>query len=296
MPLLQGSITALTTPFAESGLIDLNAWRAQIDLQINAGSSGVVVAGSTGEAVNLSDEEFCQLIELASIRIGNRAVLLAGTGMSSTAKTIRQNKLAKRTGANAALVVTPPYVRPTQAGLIAHYKAVADASEIPIVLYNVPGRTGCDLLPETVAELSAHENIIGLKEAVADESRWLALYPLASPHFALLSGDDETFVRSMAGGAHGVISVASNVVPATFARICRYLEEQNVEAAQALDSRLRELYGFLSIEPNPVPVKAIMKLMGFGEGVRLPLLPLSDDYVGRADEMTELCKTIEQSM
>lgn len=293
---LKGSITALTTPFAESGLIDLNAWRAQIDMQLNAGSSGVVVAGSTGEAANLSDEEYCQLIELASIRVGNRALILAGTGLSSTSKTIRQNKLAKRTGAHVALVVTPPYVRPTQAGLIAHYRAVAEASEIPVVLYNVPGRTGCDLLPETVAVLSSHENIIGLKEAVADESRWQALYPLASPRFSLLSGDDQTFVRAMAGGAHGVISVASNAVPATFARICRHVSEHNFDAAQALDGRLQELYAFLGVEPNPVPVKAIMKLMGFGHGVRLPLLPLSDDYIGKADEMADLCKTIEQSM
>jgi 4-hydroxy-tetrahydrodipicolinate synthase len=293
---LKGSITALTTPFAESGVIDLSAWRAQLDAQVNAGSSGVVVAGSTGEAVNLSDEEFCQLIELASIRMGSKAVLLAGTGLSSTSKTIRQNKLAKRTGAKAALVVTPPYVRPTQAGLVAHYLAVAEASEIPIVLYNVPSRTGCDLLPETVAKLCTHENIIGLKEAVADESRWNALYPLATPNFALLSGDDQTFVRSMIGGAHGVISVASNAVPACFARICRYLLEYNNDQAIALDAKLQELYAFLNVEPNPVPIKAIMHLMGFGHCLRLPLLPLSDDYIGKADEMMELCKTIEQSI
>jgi 4-hydroxy-tetrahydrodipicolinate synthase len=292
---LKGSITALTTPFSISGLIDLNAWRAQIDVQLNAGSSGVVVAGSTGEAANLSDEEYCQLIELASIRIGSRAMILAGTGLSSTSKTIRQNKLAKRTGAHAALVVTPPYVRPTQAGLIAHYQAVAEASEIPVVLYNVPGRTGGDLLPETVAVLSSHENIIGLKEAVADESRWQALYPLASPHFSLLSGDDGTFVRAMEVGAHGVVSVASNAVPATFARICRHLEERNMDAAYALDGRLRELYDFLGVEPNPIPIKAIMQIMGFGHGLRLPLLPLSDDYKGKAEEMADLCKTIEQS-
>ncbi len=293
---LKGSITALTTPFAESGVIDLNAWRAQLDAQVNAGSTGVVVAGSTGEAVNLSDEEYCQLIELASIRMGSKAILLAGTGHSSTSKTIRQNKLAKRTGAAAALVVTPPYVRPTQAGLVAHYLAVAEASEIPIVLYNVPSRTGCDLLPETVAKLCNHENIIGLKEAVADQSRWNALYALATPNFALLSGDDQTFVRSMIGGAQGVISVASNAVPACFARICRYLEEYNSDQAMALDAKLQELYTFLNVEPNPVPIKAIMQLMGFGQRLRLPLLPLSDDYIGKADEMAELCKSIEQSI
>jgi 4-hydroxy-tetrahydrodipicolinate synthase len=151
-------------------------------------------------------------------------------------------------------------------------------------------------LPETVAVLSSHENIIGLKESVADESRWQALYPLASPGFSLLSGDDETFVRAMIGGAHGVISVASNAVPTTFAHICRYIFEQNFDAALDLDSRLQELYVFLGVEPNPVPIKAIMKRMGFGRGLRLPLLPLSDDYTGKADEMADLCKTTEQSM
>ncbi len=293
---LKGSITALTTPFTESGVIDLNAWRAQLDAQVNAGSSGVVVAGSTGEAVNLSDEEYCQLIELASIRMGNRAILLAGTGHSSTSKTIRQNKLAKRTGAAVALVVTPPYVRPTQAGLVAHYLAVAEASEIPIVLYNVPSRTGCDLLPDTVAKLSSHHNIIGLKEAVADQSRWNALYPLATPDFALLSGDDPSFVRTMIGGAQGVISVASNAVPACFARICRYLEEYNSDQALVLDAKLQELYAFLNVEPNPTPIKAIMSQLGFGSGVRLPLLSLSESYQAKAGEMTNLCKSIEQSI
>lgn len=293
---LKGSITALTTPFTESGVIDLNAWRAQLDAQINAGSSGVVVAGSTGEAVNLSDEEYCQLIELASIRIGSKALLLAGTGQSSTAKTIRQNKLAKRTGAAAALVVTPPYVRPTQEGLVAHYSAIAEASEIPIVLYNVPSRTGCDLLPETVARLSTHENIIGLKEALPDTSRWNALYPLVTPDFALLSGDDQSFVRAIMGGAQGVISVASNAVPACFARICRFLEEFNSGQALALDAKLLELYEFLGVEPNPIPIKAIMSNLGYGHGLRLPLLSLSDAYQARAAAMTHLCKSVEQSI
>lgn len=293
---LQGSITALTTPFTESGMLDLGAWRAQIDMQIRSGTAAVVVAGSTGEAATLSDEEYSQLIELAAIRVAGRIPVLAGTGLSSTAKTIRQTKLAKDSGADVALVVTPPYVRPTQAGLHAHYLAVADAAGIPVVLYNVPGRTGCDLQPQTVARLCSHGNIIGLKEAVGDESRWEELYPLASPSFSLLSGDDPTFVRAIAGGAQGVISVASNVVPAAFARICQLLQDRNVAGAQVLDAGLRNLYDFLGVEPNPVPVKALMRLMGFGHGVRLPLLPLSEAHAGEAQKMLELCKTIEQSI
>jgi len=293
---LQGSITALTTPFTEFGMLDLGAWRAQIDMQIRSGTAAVVVAGSTGEAATLSDEEYSQLIELAAIRVAGRIPVLAGTGLSSTAKTIRQTKLAKDSGADVALVVTPPYVRPTQAGLHAHYFAVADSAGIPVVLYNVPGRTGCDLQPQTVARLYGHGNIIGLKEAVGDEARWEELYPLASPAFSLLSGDDPTFVRAIAGGAQGVISVASNVVPAAFARICRMLQDCNVAGAQGLDAGLRNLYDFLGVEPNPVPVKALMRLMGFGHGLRLPLLPLSDAHAGEAQKMLELCKTIEQSI
>ena len=293
---LQGSITALTTPFTESGMLDLGAWRAQIDMQVRSGSAAIVVAGSTGEAATLSDEEYSQLVELAAIRVAGRIPVLAGTGLSSTAKTIRQTKLAKDSGADIALVVTPPYVRPTQAGLFAHYSAVADAAGIPVVLYNVPGRTGCDLQPQTVARLCSHGNIIGLKEAVGDEARWQELYPLASPAFSLLSGDDPTFVRAIAGGAQGVISVASNVVPAVFARMCQLLQERNVAGAQVLDAGLRNLYDFLGVEPNPVPVKALMRLMGYGHGLRLPLLPLSEAHAGEAQKMLELCKTIEQSI
>jgi 4-hydroxy-tetrahydrodipicolinate synthase len=293
---LQGSITALITPLTESGQLDLNAWRAQIDRQINAGTAAIVVAGSTGEAAALGDEEYSQLIELASIRVSGRVPIIAGTGLSGTTKTIKQSRLAKQSGADMALVVTPPYVRPTPAGLIAHYTAVADAVDMPVVLYNVPGRTGCDLLPETVSRLCTHPNIIGLKEAVSDEQRWQALFPMASPGFALLSGDDPTFVRAMMGGANGVISVASNAVPASFSRICRYIAEGNFAAAETMDAKLRNLYDFLGVEPNPIPVKALMKLLGFGHGLRMPLLPLSQAYETQAIAMAELCKTMEQAL
>jgi 4-hydroxy-tetrahydrodipicolinate synthase len=293
---LKGSITALTTPFSESGLIDLNAWRAQIDIQLNSGTSAIVVAGSTGEAAALSDAEFSQLIELASIRVSARVPVLVGTGHSATAKTIEQTKIASRRGANVALVVTPPYIRPTQAGLVAHYLAVAEASEIPIVLYNVPSRTGCDLLPDTVSKLCSHPNIIGFKESIGNESRWEALYPLASPGFSLLSGDDHTYARAIAKGAQGVISVASNAVPATIAKIYTLLVDRNLDEAQALDHSLLKLYDFLGIEPNPIPIKAIMQILGYGQGVRLPLMPLSKQYQELAQEMADMCKTIEQSI
>lgn len=293
---LQGSITALTTPFAESGRLDIQAWRAQIDTQLSSGTSALVVAGSTGEAAALTDEEYCQLIELASIRVAGRVPILVGTGKSSTAETIKQTKMAKNCGADIALVVTPPYVRPTQSGLQAHYSAIAEASEIPVVLYNVPARTGCDLLPETVGDLCIHPNIIAIKEAVGDIARWQQLYPLASSGFTLLSGDDPTFVRTMIGGAQGVISVASNVVPGVFARICRLISEGDTVAAEHLDAKLKPLYDFLAIEPNPIPVKALMKYFGFGHGLRLPMQDLSEQHVSDVPDMAALCRTLEKSI
>jgi 4-hydroxy-tetrahydrodipicolinate synthase len=290
---LSGSITALATPFTAAGDIDLDAWFRLIDQQVAAGSRGIVVAGSTGEAAALGDREFSMLLQAAVDRAGDALTILAGTGHSNTAKTIAQTRLARDGGADAALVVTPPYVRPTQDGLVAHYLAVAAQGGLPVVLYNVPGRTGCDLLPETVARLCREPGIVGLKEARGDEARWNALYPLAGADFALLSGDDPTFVRAMAGGAAGVISVASNVVPATFRRLCALLREGDVAAATALDGRLAGLYDFLGVEPNPIPVKALLTAAGIGHGLRLPLLPLSAAHAEAGARFAALCSDLE---
>jgi 4-hydroxy-tetrahydrodipicolinate synthase len=164
---------------------------------------------------------------------------------------------------------------------------------LPVVLYNVPGRTGCDMQPETVAVLASDPNIVALKEARGDDARWQALAPLASRDFALLSGDDPTFVRAMLGGAAGVISVASNVVPGAFARLCDHLADGRRAEAEALDARLRGLYDFLGVEPNPIPVKALLQRLGIGTGLRLPLLPLSDVHAAAADAMAALCRRIE---
>ena len=291
---LSGSITALATPFTAAGDLDLDAWARLLDAQLEGGTRGIVVAGSTGEAAALTDEEFSTLLRTAVARVGSRMKVLAGTGQSNTAKTIAQTRLARDGGADAALVVTPPYVRPTQDGLVAHYQAVAAQGGLPVVLYNVPGRTGCDLLPETVARLCRHPGIVGLKEARGDEARWSALYPLAGEDFALLSGDDPTFVRAMLGGADGVISVASNVVPRAFARLCALAAAGQGEAARALDERLQPLYEFTGIESNPIPVKALLARQGIGHGLRLPLLPLSAPHAALADRMAALCRQVEQ--
>ncbi len=292
---LSGSITALATPFASSGDIDFPAWRRLLDAQIEGGTRAVVVAGSTGEAAALEQDEYIRLLKESVAHVAGRIPVLAGTGLSGTAKTVTQTRLAADCGANAALVVTPPYVRPTQAGLIAHYTAVADHGGLPVVLYNVPGRTGCDLLPETVAQLCGHPGIIGIKEARSEESRWAALYPLRSSTFSLLSGDDPTFLRAIAGGADGVISVASNVVPRAFRRICEILAAGATEQARALDAELQSLYDFLGVEPNPIPVKALLKRLACGDGVRLPLLPLSPVHAAQADALASFCRRIEGS-
>lgn len=290
---LSGSITALATPFTAAGEIDFAAWERLIATQLDGGSAGVVVAGSTGEAAALTDDEYAQLLAAAVRQIAGRMTVLAGTGQSNTAKTIAQTRLARDGGADAALVVTPPYVRPTQAGLVAHYLAVAEQGGLPVVLYNVPGRTGCDLQPETVAQLCGHDNIVGLKEARGDEARWNALYPLRASGFSLLSGDDPTFVRAMRGGADGVISVASNVLPRTFARLCALLREGRTDEAAAIDAELAPVYDFLGIEPNPIPVKALLSRLGIGHGLRLPLLPLSSAHGAAADAFAERCRALE---
>ncbi|MEO8161595.1 MAG: 4-hydroxy-tetrahydrodipicolinate synthase, partial [Arenimonas sp.] len=290
---LSGSITALATPFTFAGALDPGAWDRLLDAQMQAGTSALVVAGSTGEAAMLSDAEFAGLVEHAARRIDGRVPILAGTGQSATSKTIAQTRLARDSGANIALVVTPPYVRPTQAGLLAHYRAVAAEGGLPVVLYNVPGRTGCDLQPETVAELRGEAGIVGLKEASSDQARWQALYPLGGAGFALLSGDDPSFVRSMRGGAAGVVSVASNVVPRAFAQLVRLLRAGREDEAAALDARLQAVYEFCGIEPNPIPVKALLQRLGIGAGLRLPLLALSESNSEVADRVAGLCREIE---
>lgn len=293
---LSGSITALATPFLASGELDLQAWRALLQQQIDGGTQGVVVAGSTGEAAALSDEEYDTLLRIAVEEVRGRIPVLAGTGQMNTARTIAATRRAEAGGAQFALVVTPPYVRPTQAGLLAHYRAVADQGGLPVVLYNVPGRTGVDMQPETVARLCRHPNIVALKEARGDEARWSALYPLAGDDFALLSGDDPTFVRAVLGGAAGVISVASNVVPRTFARLCALARAGQGGAATDLDARLQDLYDFLGVEPNPIPVKALLARQGVGHGLRLPLLPLSAPHQARADALAQACRLLESEL
>ena len=290
---ISGSITALATPFNVAGELDIDAWQRLLAAQLGAGTQAVVVAGSTGEAAALYDIEYDTLLRTAVELVAGRVPVLAGTGLSNTAKTIEQTRRAAALGADAALVVTPPYVRPTQAGLVAHYRAVADDGELPVMLYNVPGRTGIDLLPETVADLAGHARIIGVKEAVADAARMDALLRLRDAGFAVLSGDDPTACRAMLAGADGVISVASNVVPASFRRLCDLARNGRADAAQALDGRLQPVCDFLGVESNPIPVKALLALQGAGHGLRLPLTPLSPRHQDAAATTRTLVDALE---
>jgi len=292
---IYGSITALATPFTAAGELDLDAWHRLLQLQLDGGTQGVVVAGSTGEAAALYDAEYDTLLRTAVEFIAGRIPVLAGTGVSNTAKTIEQTRRVAAVGADAALVVTPPYVRPTQQGLIAHYRAVADDGALPVVLYNVPGRTGCDLLPETVAELAPHERIIGIKEARNEAERMAALLPLNAPGFSVLSGDDPTATRAMLAGAQGVVSVASNVLPGAFRRLCDLARAGKQDDAARWDAQMQEIYDFLGVEPNPIPLKAIMARMGVGRGLRLPLTSLSPAHADRAARITDQIQQLEHT-
>lgn len=301
---ISGSITALATPFTAAGEIDLDAWQRLLQLQLDGGTQALVVAGSTGEAAALLDAEYDAILRSAVTFVAARAdgrevPVLAGTGQSNTAKTIEQTRRVAALGADAALVVTPPYVRPTQAGLIAHFRAVADDGALPVMLYNVPGRTGCDMQPETVAALAGHERIIGIKEAVNDPARMDALLPLRSDGFSVLTGDDPTATRAMLAGADGVVSVASNVLPHAFRQLSDLARGGRRDEAEALDARLRASYDFLGIEPNPIPLKAILAHMGIGHGLRLPLTTLSPAHAdaairlaGQIDQLELSCRDI----
>jgi 4-hydroxy-tetrahydrodipicolinate synthase len=279
---LGGSITALATPFRADAL-DLEAFARLIDQQLAGGTEALVVAGSTGEAHALDGDEFERLLRFAVDRVRGRVPVLAGTGTANTRKTIAATRRALDCGADAALVVTPYYVRPTQDGLLRHFSEVADHGGLPVVLYNVPSRTGCDLQPWVAARLAQHGGIVGIKEAVGDAARVAELVALKSPHFSILSGDDPTCLRAMLAGADGVISVASNVAPRLLRALCDAARGGDADGATRIDRSLADLYGVIGVEPNPIPVKWCLHLLGLGAPEpRLPLLPLTAGHRERA--------------
>jgi 4-hydroxy-tetrahydrodipicolinate synthase len=282
---LSGSICALATPFRD-GALDLDAFGRLIEQQLAGGTQGIVVAGSTGEAHALEADEFDTLLTFAVRRVAGRAPVLAGTGGANTRKTIAATRRARDCGAHAALVVTPYYVRPTQDGLLRHFSEVADQGGLPVVLYNVPSRTGCDLLPQTAAGLVGHENIVAIKEARSDAERIAAVIALKSPQFSILSGDDPTCTQSMLAGADGVISVAANAAPAPMRALCDAARAGDAESARRHERALAPLFEVLGVEPNPIPVKWCLQLLGLGSAEpRLPLLALSPAHRARAERV-----------
>jgi len=274
-----GSIVALVTPMDEHGCVDYAALQRLVDFQLESGTSGIVVAGSTGESATLGQDEYKKLLKHVVAQVDSRIQVLAGSGSADTEVAIAQTRLAARSGADGVLIVTPYYNRPMPSGLIAHYNALADATELPIVLYNVPSRTAVDMLPETVAELAQRDEIVAIKEAVPDVGRIRALSELCGESLVVLSGDDSSCLEAMRAGAKGVISVAANVVPGLFRDMCAYAAGGNWQAAVEIDEKLRHLYELLALETNPIPVKWVLYKMALtGSGIRLPLLPLDKKF------------------
>jgi 4-hydroxy-tetrahydrodipicolinate synthase len=275
--MFSGSIVALVTPFTDAGGIDHAGVERLVDFHLEQGSDGLVVAGTTGESAALTRSEWRDLLAAVIRRADGAIPVLAGTGSAATAVAIDLTRQAGELGADGALVVTPYYVRPGQAGLEAHFAAIADASSIPVLLYNVPSRTAVDLLPETTARLASHSRIVGIKEAKREPGRIEELVARCGPGFVVLSGDDPSCRAAMQAGAAGVVSVAANVAPALMHELCVLARGQDREAAGRLDARLQNLFDALALESNPIPVKwALFEMNRIGPQIRLPLTPLDE--------------------
>jgi len=276
--MFRGSIVALITPMYEDGRIDEDSLRRLVDFHVEGGTSAIVAAGTTGESATLDEQEHCALIHSTVEFAAGRIPVIAGTGANSTTEAIALTNCAKRAGAAAALLVTPYYNKPTQEGLYLHFKAIAEAVEIPQILYNVPGRTACDLLPETAARLSRIPNIVGIKEATGDLDRLVRLQSLCTEDFNLLSGDDASACEFILQGGHGDISVTANVAPRLMQRMCAAALSGRRGEALAINARLDPLHRGLFVQSSPIPVKWAVAEMGLSSrGIRLPLTWLTED-------------------
>lgn len=285
---ISGSIVALVTPMHRNGDIDYSALRRLVDWHVEQGTHAIVSVGTTGESPTLSVQEHLEVVRVTVEHAAGRIPVIAGTGANSTSEAIALTREAKDLGADASLQVVPYYNKPTQEGLYQHFKAIADAVDIPIVLYNVPGRTVADMQTETVLRLSEVENIIGIKEATGDVTRGKDLIARSPRDFVVLSGDDPTALALMIAGAKGDISVTANVAPAQMARLCELALAGEVEEAREIDELLQPLHSGLFIEPSPAgPKWALFKLGLIEEGIRLPLLPLTDSAQPALKEMLE---------
>ncbi len=277
--MMSGSIVALVTPMQEDGSLDWDSLDALVDWHIAMGTNGIVPVGTTGESATVDVKEHAQIIKRVVNQVNGRLPVIAGTGANATLEAIELTQMARDAGADACLLVTPYYNKPTQEGLYQHYKLVAETVDIPQILYNVPGRTACDMLAETVARLSALKNVIGIKEATGDVNRTLDILELCESDVVVYSGDDATAVDLILNGARGTISVTANVAPDQMAEVCQVALAGDADRANDLNSKLMGLHKGLFVESNPIPVKWALHQMGkIGKGIRLPLTELSGQY------------------
>jgi 4-hydroxy-tetrahydrodipicolinate synthase len=277
--MFQGSMVALVTPMQDDGSVDEDSLQRLVEFHVEHHSDALVSVGTTGESATLNEEEHCHVIRRTVEMAAGRIPIIAGTGANSTREAIDLTRCAMEAGAAACLLVTPYYNKPTQEGLYLHYKAVAEAVPIPQILYNVPGRTACDMLPETVARLAPLENIVGIKEATGSMQRAQEIMDRCGDRLTVYSGDDATAMELMLLGGSGNISVTANVAPAAMHALCAAAMAGDRETAQQINERLNVLHSALFLESNPIPVKWALHVMGLiPPGIRLPLTPLAEKY------------------
>lgn len=277
--MITGSTVALVTPMTESGEICWQSMEQLIEFHIFNGTEGIVAAGTTGESATLDFEEHAKVIRFTVEKVAGRVPVIAGAGGNSTAEAIHLTKDAKEYGADAVLSVVPYYNKPTQKGLVKHFTAIADAVDIPIFLYNVPGRTIVDMTVDTVAQLAKHKNIVGIKDATGDLSRVGPTLEACGAEFSLLSGDDATSCAFILAGGHGTVSVTANVSPKGMAEMVNAARDGDQDKAERFDQLLQPLHQNLFVEPNPIPVKWALNQMGLiPSGIRLPMTELDDIY------------------
>ena len=277
--MFEGSMVAMATPMLDDGTVDTAALADLVEFHVESGTDAIVAVGTTGESSTLTVPEHASVVKQIVTLVNKRIPVIAGTGANATAEAIELTKHAKEAGADACLLVTPYYNKPTQEGLYQHYKAVANAVAIPQILYNVPGRTALDMQPETTARLSAIANIIGIKEAYGEVSRIKALLDVCEPGFMIVTGDDSTAMESILAGAHGDISVTANVVPREMHEMCKAARAGDRATAEAIEARISDLHSVLFLESNPIPVKWALNQMGrMGSGIRLPLTPMAAEF------------------
>jgi 4-hydroxy-tetrahydrodipicolinate synthase len=277
--MLKGSLVAIVSPMFEDGRLDFDALRRLLDWHIASGTDAIVAVGTTGESPTVDYEEHCRLIQIAVEHVAGKVPVIAGTGANSTSEAIELQAFAKQAGADLSLSVVPYYNKPTQEGLYRHFKAIAEAVDLPVIMYNVPGRTVCDMQNDTTLRLAQVPNIVGIKDATGNLERAAELIRRAPREFAIYSGDDATALPLVLMGGDGVISVTANVAPGQMHEMCAAAFAGDLAKARSINNKLLGLHRHLFVEGNPIPVKWVLQEMGLIEGgIRLPLTPLSSSF------------------